>query len=64
LLAWLGSFTGRASHDTVPRIQATVGAMRERLAELWPGVRIPEYPALAGPGAVLARIPDGWQPRP
>jgi Ser/Thr protein kinase RdoA (MazF antagonist) len=64
LLAWLGSFTGRASHDTVPRFQATVGAMRERLAELWPGVRIPEYPALAGPGAVLARIPDGWQPRP
>lgn len=63
LLAWLGGFTGRAGHGTFPRFQAAVDAMRERLAERWPDARIPEYPALAGPGAELARIPNGWQPR-
>jgi hypothetical protein len=64
LLAWLRSLTGRAGDDTLPRLQATASAMQERLTERWPGVRIPEYPALALAGAPLARIPAGWQPRP
>ena len=34
----------------------------EVLSRRWPQVRVPEYPALAGPGAVLAQVPDWWQP--
>lgn len=61
LLAWLGSFTGRDGN--LPRLRATAAAMRDRLAARWHGVRIPDYPALARPGSVLARVPDGWQPK-
>ena len=64
LLAWLRSFTGRAGDGTLPRLQATAAAMRDRLAERWAGARIPDYPSLAEAGSVLARIPRGWQPRP
>ena len=64
LLAWLRSFTGRAGDGTLPRLQAAAAAMRDRLAERWAGARIPDYPSLAQPGSVLARIPRGWQPRP
>jgi hypothetical protein len=62
-LAWLRSFTGRAGGGALPRLQHTASAMQERLAERWPGLRIPEYPALAQAGAALARVPGGWQPR-
>jgi Ser/Thr protein kinase RdoA (MazF antagonist) len=61
-LAWLRSFTGRAG-GALPRLQHTASAMQERLAERWPGLRIPDYPALARAGSALARVPDGWQPR-
>ena len=63
-LAWLRSFTGRAGGGALPRLQHTASAMQERLAERWPGLRVPEYPALAGAGSALARVPDGWQPVP
>jgi hypothetical protein len=63
LLTWLRSFTGRAADGALPRLHATASAMHERLSARWPGPRIPEYPALARPGAALAQIPDGWVPR-
>ncbi len=64
LLAWLRTFTGRAGDGTLPRLQATAAAMLDRLAERWAGIRIPDYPSLARPGAELARLPGGWQPQP
>jgi Ser/Thr protein kinase RdoA (MazF antagonist) len=63
-LAWLRSFAGRAGGGALPRLQYTATAMQERLAERWPGLRKPDYPALAQAGSALARVPDGWQPRP
>ncbi|HEV3287476.1 MAG TPA: hypothetical protein VG123_00635 [Streptosporangiaceae bacterium] len=46
----------------LPRLRATAEAMRDRLAARWQGLRMPDYPALARAGSVLARAPDGWQP--
>jgi len=63
-LAWLGSFTGRAGGGALSRLQHTATAMQERLAERWPTLRVPDYPALARAGSAVARVPDGWQPRP
>jgi len=62
-LAWLRSFAARPGGGALPRLRHTASAMHERLAERWPGLRIPEYPALAQPGSTLARVPDGWRPR-
>ncbi len=64
LLAWLSTFRGRAGDGTLPRLQATATAMHNRLTERWAGIRIPDYPSLAQPGAALAQLPDGWQPQP
>jgi aminoglycoside phosphotransferase (APT) family kinase protein len=61
-LAWLQSFTGRAGGGALPRLQGTASAMREQLAQRWPGLRVPDYPALAQAGSALARVPDGWRP--
>ena len=62
-LAWLRTFTGRSGGGALPRLQHTASAMQERLAERWPGLRVPDYPALAQAGSPLARVPDGWQPK-
>jgi len=63
LLAWLGSFTAAAGRaGTLPRLRALAADLDEVLSQRWPQVRVPDYPALAGPGAVLARVPDWWQP--
>jgi Ser/Thr protein kinase RdoA (MazF antagonist) len=62
LLTWLASFTARDGDGNLPRLRATAEAMRDRLAARWQGLRIPDYPALARAGSVLARVPDGWQP--
>ena len=61
-LAWLGSFTSRDGGGALPRLQRAASAMQERLTERWPGLRVPDYPALAHSGSALARVPDGWQP--
>jgi hypothetical protein len=37
-----------------------VSALRSLLSARWPDAVTPSYPALAAPGARLARIPDGW----
>jgi Phosphotransferase enzyme family len=63
LLAWLRSLTSRAGDGTLPRLQATASAMHEQLSARWPGLRVPDYPALAQAGAALARVPRGWRPR-
>jgi Ser/Thr protein kinase RdoA (MazF antagonist) len=63
LLAWLRSFTARAGGG-LPRLRATAAIIEDRLTERWPGIRVPDYPSLAQPGAELARIPNGWQPQP
>src|SRR6516165_141113 len=61
-LAWLRSFTSRDGGGALPRLQRAASAMQERLTERWPGLRVPDYPALAQPGSALVRVPDGWQP--
>jgi Ser/Thr protein kinase RdoA (MazF antagonist) len=63
LLAWLRSFAAAAGRaGTLPRLRALAADLEEVLSQRWPQVRVPDYPALAGPGAVLARVPDWWQP--
>lgn len=63
LLAWLRSFAAAAGRaGTLPRLRALAAGMDEVLSRRWPRARVPEYPALAGPDAVLARVPDWWQP--
>jgi hypothetical protein len=63
LLAWLRSFAAAAGRaGTLPRLRALAADLDEVLSQRWPQVRVPDYPALAGPGAVLARVPDWWQP--
>ena len=61
LLAWLRSFTGAAERAGVlPRLRVCAEALHERLSARWPEAAVPDYPALAGHGAPLARIPRGW----
>lgn len=63
LLAWLRSFAAAAGRaGTLPRLRGLAADLDEVLSQRWPQVRVPDYPALAGPGAVLARVPDWWQP--
>jgi Phosphotransferase enzyme family len=60
LLTWLRSLAARAG--VLPRLRALAAELDEVLSRRWPQVRVPEYPALAGPGAVLAQVPEWWQP--
>jgi Ser/Thr protein kinase RdoA (MazF antagonist) len=63
LLAWLRSFAAAAGRaGTLPRLRALAADLDEVLSQRWPQARVPDYPALAGPGAVLAQVPDWWQP--
>ena len=58
LLTWLRSFTRSAARTGVlPRLGALTQALEEQLQSRWPDAVVPEYPALATPGAPLARIP-------
>jgi hypothetical protein len=61
-LTWLRSFAGAAARSGVlPRFRALAEAMREELSGRWPETVVPDYPALARPGAPLARLPRGWE---
>jgi hypothetical protein len=61
LLTWLGSFIGAASRTgALPRLRSLAEAMLEQLNERWPDAVIPDYPALAEPGAPVARLPRDW----
>jgi hypothetical protein len=63
LLAWLRSFADAAGQAGVlPRLRALGAELEETLARRWPQARVPEYPALARPGATLAQAPDWWRP--
>jgi hypothetical protein len=65
LLAWLRNFIDRADGgDALPRLRALIALMHEQLSSRWPGVRVPEYPALARPGSEPVPVPDWWPPRP
>jgi Phosphotransferase enzyme family len=61
LLTWLGSFIEAAARTgALPRLRTLAEATREQLRLRWPDAVVPDYPALAGPGALLARRPRGW----
>jgi aminoglycoside/choline kinase family phosphotransferase len=63
LLTWLHSFIeASARTGALPRLRALAEAIREQLAVRWPGAVAPDYPALARPGAPLARRPASWDP--
>jgi aminoglycoside/choline kinase family phosphotransferase len=58
LLTWLRSFTrSSARAGVLPRLGALAQAIQEQLQNRWPDAVVPEYPALAPPGAALARVP-------
>ena len=58
LLTWLNSFTEAASlTGALPRLRSVAEAMHEQLRLRWPATAVPDYPALARPGAPLARLP-------
>ena len=60
LLTWLHSFIGVAARTgALPRLRTVAEAMHERLRLRWPDTAVPDYPALARPGATLARLPEG-----
>jgi Ser/Thr protein kinase RdoA (MazF antagonist) len=58
LLTWLHSFIEAASRTgALPRLRSLAEATRELLRLRWPDAVVPDYPALARPGAPLARPP-------
>ena len=60
LLTWLHSFISAASRTgALPRLRSLAESMREELRRRWPDTIVPDYPALARPGATLARFPEG-----
>jgi hypothetical protein len=60
MLTWLDSFIGAASRTgALPRLRLVAEAMREQLRLRWPDTVVPDYPALARPGATLAELHHG-----
>jgi hypothetical protein len=60
LLTWLDSFIRAASRTgALPRLRSVAEAMHEQLRLRWPDTVVPDYPALARPGATLAQFPKG-----
>lgn len=63
LLMWLANFRDSAgASEAFPRLRALASALHDQLARRWPGLVVPEYPALAGQRAAVAHIPEWWQP--
>jgi hypothetical protein len=61
LLTWLRSFLAfGGSADILPKFHVLAQAMHERLCARWASVVVPDYPALARPGAELAKVPLAW----
>ena len=64
LLTWLRTFTGSASRAGVlPRLAHLAATLHDQLSRRWPELVIPEYPALAQPGAAALPLPDWWPPK-
>ena len=62
LLTWLHSFIEAASRTgALPGLRSLAEAIREQLRLRWPEAVVPDYPALARPGAPLARLPRDWE---
>jgi hypothetical protein len=62
LLTWLRSCTDTAAQAGVlPRLRSLTAALHEQLSLRWPEATVPDYPAFARPGALLARLPRGWE---
>ena len=60
LLTWLHSFIDAAARTgALPRLRSAAEILREELRRRWPDAVVPDYPALARPGATLARFPEG-----
>jgi len=60
ILTWLDSFIAASSRTgALPRLRSLAEAMHDQLRQRWPDTVIPDYPALARPGATLVRITDG-----
>ena len=58
LLTWLHNFIEAAARTgALPRLRSLAEAIREQLRLRWPDAVVPDYPALARPGAPLARLP-------
>jgi hypothetical protein len=58
LLTWLHSFIEAASRTgALPGLRSLAEAIQEQLRRRWPDAVVPDYPALARPGAPLARLP-------
>jgi aminoglycoside/choline kinase family phosphotransferase len=58
LLTWLESFVEAASRTgALPGLRSLAEEIREQLRLRWPDAVVPDYPALARPGAPLARLP-------
>ena len=61
LLTWLHSFIEAAARTgALPGLRSLAEAIREQLLLRWPDAVVPDYPALARPGAALARRPVSW----
>jgi hypothetical protein len=61
-LTWLRSFADAATRSgALPRLGALAEALHGGLAARWPEAAVPDYPALARPGAPLAQPPEGWE---
>jgi Ser/Thr protein kinase RdoA (MazF antagonist) len=62
ILTWLRSFIAAAERSGVlPGLRTLAGQIHEQLTLRWPEPVVPDYPALARPGASLARLPRGWE---
>jgi aminoglycoside/choline kinase family phosphotransferase len=62
LLTWLDSFIKAASTTgALPRLRSLAEGMHEQLRLRWPDTVVPDYPALACPGATLARLPNRYR---
>jgi Ser/Thr protein kinase RdoA (MazF antagonist) len=62
LLTWLRSFIRAADRSgALPRLRELAAAADDGLSARWPEALVPDFPALARPGAPVARNPDGWE---
>jgi hypothetical protein len=62
LLTWLRSFGQAADRSgALPRLRSLAAAAEELLSARWPEALVPEYPAFAGPEALVARNPEDWE---
>jgi hypothetical protein len=63
ILAWTTAAIGAAEAAGVyPHLRAVFAGLHEKVRSGAPDAAAPSYPALATPGAVLAKVPDWWRP--